>query len=350
MYDPSSGIWEEKAQLNTARRSAPACVLDGKIYIFGGSVGGGSGIQLNSLEVFDPAKNEWTVLQASSRSRYYCTMNGANGKLYVIGGTENEPAPYHNVDLVEEYDPATDLWTTKSSMSIPLAFMTSCVYENKVYVVGGDPSATPTMDRFVNLVYDPASDTWENFEQMPIKVHFHGACVHENKMYVCGGLLTADGLESYAVYEYDFSNKEWTLNSKMELPRGDFWGAAGPFFLNAFTYKDKLYLTNGIVLAAYELGTKVAEDKAPLVTSISQNYPNPFNPTTTIKFSLRNRDFVTLELFNNRGQSVSVLSATVLDAGTHSFTWNASDYPSGVYFYRIVTPEFSQTRKMLLLQ
>jgi hypothetical protein len=86
-----------------------------------------------------------------------------------------------------------------------------------------------------------------------------------------------------------------------------------------------------------------------------QNYPNPFNPTTTIKFNVttchscegRNPDIV-LKVFNILGREVATLVNEKLAPGTYTVDWNASQYPSGVYFYRLQTNGFAETRKMLL--
>jgi len=83
---------------------------------------------------------------------------------------------------------------------------------------------------------------------------------------------------------------------------------------------------------------------------LRQNYPNPFNPSTTISFSLPSSSFVTLQVFDVLGREVSTLMSRKLSAGTYSQKWNASDLPSGVYFYRLQAGEFAETRKLQLLK
>lgn len=77
------------------------------------------------------------------------------------------------------------------------------------------------------------------------------------------------------------------------------------------------------------------------------NYPNPFNPTTTITFNLPQPTSVTLSIYDRLGREVTVLIDQNMDAGEHSVEFNASEYPSGIYFYRIKTPEKTEVRKML---
>jgi photosystem II stability/assembly factor-like uncharacterized protein len=88
----------------------------------------------------------------------------------------------------------------------------------------------------------------------------------------------------------------------------------------------------------------------PETFSLRQNYPNPFNPTTTIEFSLSHSGYVTLKVFNLLGAEVATVLARNLTAGSHSVGWNAANFPSGVYFYRLQTGEFLQTKKLLVLR
>ncbi|MCK4461399.1 MAG: T9SS type A sorting domain-containing protein, partial [candidate division Zixibacteria bacterium] len=86
-----------------------------------------------------------------------------------------------------------------------------------------------------------------------------------------------------------------------------------------------------------------------------QNYPNPFNPSTTISFNLPNAGQVQLSIFNVLGQKVTTLVDGQYTAGTHEVTWNGTDESgsavgSGIYFYRITTSDFDQTKKMILMK
>jgi len=88
---------------------------------------------------------------------------------------------------------------------------------------------------------------------------------------------------------------------------------------------------------------------------LSPNYPNPFNPVTTIAFGLPSAGSVRLEVFNLLGQRVVVLVDERMPAGVHEISWDGNAdggmaVSSGVYFYRLETAGFSQTRKMLLIK
>lgn len=88
---------------------------------------------------------------------------------------------------------------------------------------------------------------------------------------------------------------------------------------------------------------------------LHQNYPNPFNPVTEISFNLPNAGDVTLEVYNIMGQKVNTLINERFEAGNHSVTWDSRDnnghsVSSGIYFYRLTTDEFIDTKKMILLK
>jgi hypothetical protein len=93
----------------------------------------------------------------------------------------------------------------------------------------------------------------------------------------------------------------------------------------------------------------------PAVFELSQNYPNPFNPSTKIKFNLPLRRGVggmitTLKIYNSLGQEIQTLVNESLSPGFYEFDWNASNLPSGTYFYILQSDDFVQTKKCLLIK
>ncbi len=88
----------------------------------------------------------------------------------------------------------------------------------------------------------------------------------------------------------------------------------------------------------------------PISYSLDQNYPNPFNPSTTINYSIPVSGRVTLRIFNVLGQEVGTLLNSDQNAGKYQLTFDASQYSSGVYFYRIEAGTFSAVKKMMLLK
>jgi hypothetical protein len=83
---------------------------------------------------------------------------------------------------------------------------------------------------------------------------------------------------------------------------------------------------------------------------LHQNFPNPFNPATKISFTLPKRDFAAIKIFNSLGREVSSLINEVKPAGYHEVNFDGSGLSSGVYFYKLITSDYSETKNMILLK
>ena len=88
----------------------------------------------------------------------------------------------------------------------------------------------------------------------------------------------------------------------------------------------------------------------PQAFRLHANYPNPFNPETTIRFDLKERARVRLQVFNALGQVIETLVDEDLASGSYRSVFDAQGFPSGTYFYRITAGSFSETRPMILLK
>jgi len=98
------------------------------------------------------------------------------------------------------------------------------------------------------------------------------------------------------------------------------------------------------------LGIQKVNTEIPSSYSLKQNYPNPFNPSTTIKFDLPKLSNVKITVYDITGKEIEVLVNEKLQSGTYQTNWNASNFSSGVYFYRLQTEDFSETKKLILLK
>lgn len=97
-------------------------------------------------------------------------------------------------------------------------------------------------------------------------------------------------------------------------------------------------------------GIELISNELPDDFSLKQNYPNPFNPSTTINFSIPQSTFVTLKIFNSLGEEIETLVSEELSLGNYKYDWSAVNFPSGIYFYKLQTENFVETKKMILLK
>ena len=98
------------------------------------------------------------------------------------------------------------------------------------------------------------------------------------------------------------------------------------------------------------VGVSTFTSEIPFTYSLQQNYPNPFNPSTNLKFGISDMGFVTLKVYNALGNEIITLVNENLSPGFYDINWNASGYPSGVYYYTLKSGNFTETKKMFLLK
>jgi photosystem II stability/assembly factor-like uncharacterized protein len=126
-------------------------------------------------------------------------------------------------------------------------------------------------------------------------------------------------------------------------------------------YDMKYKQSAGIILASthgrgcwtFDLGAVLGIDPYSVVPKeyqLGQNYPNPFNPETTVKFGLPKAGTVNLSIFDASGKVVEELVNQQMNAGTFEVTWSASQYSSGIYFYKLESEGFAETKKMILVK
>lgn len=91
-------------------------------------------------------------------------------------------------------------------------------------------------------------------------------------------------------------------------------------------------------------------EQLPAEFNLTGNYPNPFNASTTIGYSLSKPSDVTIAIYDMLGRLIETISSETQTAGEHSVIWNAGNFASGVYFYKITAGGFEQTKRMTLLK
>jgi len=83
---------------------------------------------------------------------------------------------------------------------------------------------------------------------------------------------------------------------------------------------------------------------------LKQNYPNPFNPTTNIQYRIEESGVIKLAIYNVIGKEVAILVNGFAVAGSHTITFDATSLPSGIYFYKLLSKNFTKTKKMILMK
>ena len=262
--------WETKKSMSTERGGLGVAVVNGKIYAIGGS---DNDTQFAVNEEYNPATDTWTTKSSMPTARSGFAIAVYQNKIYCIGGTTGDSG-FTGVN--EVYDPATDTWQTKLSMPTPRADLCASVVDGKIYCVGGkkywgfDPFY---QELNVTEVYDPAENSWTAKSAIPVPVLGAASAVVDGKIYVIGGSRhfqlgwDLDTVGSNQVY--DLENDTWSTRDS--LPTGVSYGAA--VVTSGVTAPKRIYLIGGTnetdcntVTYAYDSGGDVWSTGASMLT------------------------------------------------------------------------------------
>ena len=219
-YDPIADVWTPKADMPTARSDVAAAVIDGKVYVVGGDLPPHGDVYYLTLEVYDPSSNTWDTTKAPML--YPClgaAVGVIDGILYVAGGTGFSPSQVYP-NILQAYDPATDTWTRKSDMPTARANAGGAVVNNLFYVIGGqgDGAALTTVE-----AYDPVADSWSPKTPMNTARSYYGAPqVLNGEIYVAGGFTnnsTEIGTSTDSVESYDPASDSWSAHTPLLTAR-----------------------------------------------------------------------------------------------------------------------------------
>ena len=204
-YDPVADSWRALAPLPTKRGSAVVAEVGGKMYLIGGATtvegskepainGNGPARVLTLNEVYDPATNTWQTRAPMALGRNHAFAGAVNGKIYVIGGRTAHAfiTVSTNTDIVEEYDPATNMWAgLKAKMPTARSGGGWASHGGKIYVAGGEVSTPEVAGAFRAVeVYEPASNTWTKLPPMPMPRHGVAGAVLGNRFHLVSGMIT----------------------------------------------------------------------------------------------------------------------------------------------------------------
>jgi hypothetical protein len=164
----------------------------------------------------------------------------------------------------------------------------------------------------------------------------------------------------YYVERQDEGSKIWTTVSNLIAGSGTtlqphtYSWTDMHALLPSYTYRLRVVTLNGATSFSQAITVSgilaVRSGAEPYVFKLSQNYPNPFNPTTTIQYSIKNPGHVTLIVYNVLGQEVTHLVDEQKAPGNYSIVFNAGNYASGEYFYRLISAGNVQVKKMVLVK
>ncbi len=213
-YDLGTRTWSNISPTMSEKRAwVDGAIWQDKVYIYSGT-DDQTAASHQSMEIYDITNNSFSsVLTPDKRTHY--AAGAINGKIYICGGYSYGFGG--NTNSLIEYDISSGVFTTKASMPTPRVQHAGTVYNNKLYVMGGNGSANTSNSL---QVYDPVTDTWSSLADMPAPRYSLKAVTLGNYIYAVGG---SDGVGlKNTVFKYDPSVDIWTIESPMIEARADF--------------------------------------------------------------------------------------------------------------------------------
>jgi type IX secretion system substrate protein len=227
---------------------------------------------------------------------------------------------------------------------------------NNLYGWTGGGTISPSSTGWVHRTTD-GGQTWSpRLNTFPFPIRAVGFFSTTTGLAV-GGYLQQ---ESGGIYSTTDGGNNWNLdvNTVAEMfsvestiisnDSMDIWCVGSTGGSTGFT--GKLYKTRTGILTAISINNSAI----PNTFGLYQNYPNPFNPSTKIRFSIPplqgDRGMIRLTIFDIVGRQIELLVNQQLKTGTYEIEWNASNHPSGIYFYTLKAGTFSETEKMIFIK
>ena len=256
--------WETVSQLPTGRSAFSTAVVDGKIYLIGGTLfeNESSGpFGLSTVEVYNPHNNSWKRVADMPTPRSNAGAAVVDGKIYVAGGlaaTDRRMESTNILKVVEVYDPQTDTWERKQDMSQPRLSFGIGVVKKEIYVMGGIEFPLRMQWRLDHVeVYDPDTDVWHNRPSLLTRRDGFETAVIEDSIYVIGGRgwpsIAQNGPYLATIDVYEPGNK-W--RKKTDLP-------SLRYGFSSVVVADEIYLIGGLEGAAFDQHVKTVESYHP---------------------------------------------------------------------------------------
>jgi hypothetical protein len=261
--------------------------------------------------------------------------NGNVTDIQVQGNYAYILVQHHNLQIVDIFNPLNPHTIGD--------FFTDTIYLLKLHISGRYAYLLDLIWRMTIVdVSDPTRPTLASNFYVPGETYFDDIELYGNYALLSGHYLERTDGDLFAI---NISNPDSPFIATT-YPLADFG--------NAISCSDEfIYIgSNSSLLILYFEQTGISEENPaqPNSFTLNQNYPNPFNGMTTIKYSLAEASFVSIDIYDLLGRKMGSVFSGFKDAGSHSAIWNSRDTPSGAYFYQINTGKRTLRNKMMLLK
>ena len=273
VYDTQTNTWRTAADMITPRIGPKAAVFSSDIYVFGGytrtAVPGRLDkrtVYTKTVEVYDTRTDTWIKKRDMPTLRRNFGTAVVDGKIYIIGGSVHNKQLGKQVStgLVEVYDPLTNRWEQRADMPTKRGYINVAVVDDKIYVIGGfillEQGLGLDVDRFSRRIeeYNPKTNTWRRLPDLPTFKYAFSTVVVDREIYTIGG--------------YDMDNHDKYLDLvEVYHPAANRWRRSLPMLTPKMTVaafaNGKIYLLGGT-----GKGSKGRNEFSPVVEALDTGF------------------------------------------------------------------------------
>lgn len=315
VYNRQTGAWSQIAKIPTpVTGNVAECYRDSLIYC----MLGGWNTYETLIQVYNINSNTWSqatpITSGNGRRSFAGGILG--NKLFVAGGFSSAFRNDFWVGTINPSNPLQITWQQRTNLSVATSRPGGTALNGKFYVVMGEIAGSWANDSMA--IWDTTTSTWSYRDGKPTRT---------NNLY---GSVSA----SITYCQGKPGVKVWCVGGSYDVQ------STRP--LEVFADTCLLYCTGPL--------TSINNNTTPVEYRLNQNYPNPFNPTTKISYSIPTSGIVRLSITDAVGREVALLVNSYIQAGRHDALFDGKNYASGVYFYKLESGNYTDTKKMVLIK
>jgi uncharacterized delta-60 repeat protein len=340
----------------------------GNVYVTGQGEVGGQGYNYVTVKYNTAGAQQWVASYdgTTGDDKAYSIAVDVSGNVYVTGESDGGGS-LSDYATVKYNSAGVQQWASRYNgpgNNIDQAKSVAVDGGGNVYVTGNSKhgAALETMD-YATIKYNPAGvQQWVQ----RYNGQYDGSDAANSIVVDGSGNVYVTGESQFTATDYDYITIRYSSSGVEQW--NQFYNAAdsydraqsialdgsGNVYVTGYSVGNGTDYDYATIKYSQSIGIRIISTEFPKSFSLKQNYPNPFNPSTRIRFlipaGIGSNNTVMLKVYNVLGSEIAVLVSEKLSPGTYEVDWNASTYPSGVYYYRLETGYFTDTKKMILIK